>query len=117
MISENLKKAIILAYILTMVFSIISVVFFYIEKPYKETITCPQGIQMYSGGPFATSNSTCTVVPAQDPSPLMEAMIDLATVCGIALVILAGYAFYYNKHHPDTVVPEEPEEEESDGKD
>jgi hypothetical protein len=92
MISNFHKKAIVVFYLITIIFGIISLGFFYVEKPYRVSQVCD---------PNATSVSDCVITTNSNPTNLMGHFINATIVTGSIFLALSVLAFYDKRKYPE----------------
>jgi len=111
--TTHIQKALCFLFLLTIVFSVISLGYFYVEKPNRVTVKCEhKGTLEYMMKPVTlninepiaiqgtqrTRNCTSTINPPISPNH--QLVTDAATVSGIAFVLVAVCAYIFRKRDP-----------------
>lgn len=111
MITTPLQKIIITLFLLTLIFTGFSLLWFWVDTPFKGTKTCNE-TQRFSTGLSISGNllggesGYCTLTDPKELSPPHAAFINLATISGIAFLISAGFV-YIQKKRRDPLKPRE----------
>ncbi len=100
---DNLQKAIVVFFALTVLLSVGSLLMFFVEVPYKSTLKCVDNTTV-SGENTLGNNmimkdgkmQDCVWTDSKQPSVIFDALVNLNIASGIIFVILSAYA-YYNK--------------------
>lgn len=107
---DNLQKLIVTFFILTIVFSVGSLLMFFIEVPYKSVMTCKDNnTAQYDGLNSMLHNNgkmrDCVWSEPKDPSVIFNSIINTSILCGTIFLILSAYAFYRKSSTPPTLPP------------
>lgn len=117
MITTPLQKIIITLFILTLMFTGISLIWFWVDTPFKGTKTCNE-TRGFSITPLTISGNIsgdllrgeagnyCILTDPKELSPVHELFINLATISGVAFLLSAGFAYIQRKQR-DPLKPKE----------
>ena len=92
---DNLQKLIVTFFILTIVFTVGSLLMFFIEVPYKSTMTCKEN----NTAPYDGMNSMlhnngkmqdCTWSEPKEPSVIFNSIINTLILCGSIFLVLSA---------------------------
>jgi hypothetical protein len=107
-----LQKVIYVLFFLTVAFTVISLLWFWVDQPFKSIEDCRDAKLL----PFEISHNdkgmdtiesvnnpphtACIVTPAKNLSEIHSLLINAATITGILFCIVSGYAYATRKKEP-----------------
>jgi hypothetical protein len=106
MTTTLLQKAIYVLFFATILFTVLSLIWFGIDKPFKENVDCKKqnftsiSVNTPPNASWVYQRRVCESVPPHDLTPIHAFFIDAATASGILFVGAAGIAWITRKRDP-----------------